>query len=180
MQGSVFLDFIRLANEQCGVGLVDHVLEQPGLASSGSYLANRSYEDRELIALALALGFESEVTPNQLLRNLGAQVFIRYASDYAGTLDAIGSTAGLLGAIDHHVANSGAILGPYADLLQVHGLHLDSGQLLLQSLMRPPLLDVATGFFAAATSYFAEDLTVVSTLEPDDGKIAADGEMQAS
>ena len=178
MEGSVILDFVALVKERCGAGPVEQALEQPGLASGGAYKANRGYEERELIALAVALSIDSDLTPNQLLRDLGTRAFEHYAREFGATLDETAGTAALLGGIDRHVADSGALLRPYADLLQVHGMRLNSGQLLLQSLMRPPLLEVATGFFAAAAEYYAEPMTVVSALDPDDAAYAGDNGLQ--
>lgn len=116
MKGLVFSEFLELVEQMYGYEMVDKIIENAHLPSSGSYTSVGTYSHLEMFELLTNLSKEVSISVDDLLRLYGNWFFDVLMNGHKRHLNNLTNSFDLLYAIEDHIHVEVKKLYPEAEL----------------------------------------------------------------
>lgn len=173
MKGIVFTEFLEMVEDRFGLEMVDRIVEQSDLASSGAYTAVGTYGHDELLQLVGQLSEALAVPVPDLVRAFAHHLFNSFTSTYPYVLKGLNSSIEMLQNVEGFIHVEVKKLYPDAELptIEFRALGDDCWELMYRS--RRPFADLCEGLIEACINHFGDDLHLERVdLEVDEGSAA--------
>ncbi|PRX57562.1 heme NO-binding domain-containing protein [Flagellimonas meridianipacifica] len=118
MKGIVFTEFLEMVESTFGLHVVDTIIENSDLPSSGAYTSVGTYDFNEMVALLTELSKETNISINDLLYSFGHYLFTGLAQAHPEVVSSYKTPLALLCCIEDHIHIHVRKLYPDAELPQ--------------------------------------------------------------
>lgn len=172
MKGIVFREFLQMVENKFGYDLVDQIIIDSKIESSGAYTSVGTYPHEELFLLVQELSKNTDISFSQLLTVYGEYVFDRFMSTYPHLTEKYFDAFTLLSHIEDTIHVEVLKLYPEAQLPSITTiLHTEQELKLVYSSSRK-MGDFAEGLIKSCLKYFNEQGTVEKEdLNSDQSKV---------
>ena len=103
MKGIVFTEFLEMVESTFGLHVVDTIIENSNLPSSGAYTSVGTYDFNEMVALLTELSKETNIPANDLLYSFGHYLFTGLAEAHPEVVSSYKTPLALLCCIEDHI-----------------------------------------------------------------------------
>ncbi len=103
MKGIVFTEFLELVEDKFGLEMVDTIITNSNLESSGIYTAVGTYSFSEMLQLLQHLSALTEISINNLLLTYGEHFFSTIEKSYPGLLATYNDPIEMISSIENHI-----------------------------------------------------------------------------
>ncbi|MEB3245042.1 MAG: heme NO-binding domain-containing protein [Vampirovibrionales bacterium] len=158
MKGIVFDLYHQLVCEKFGLKTWDALLNKVCPASGGAYTSGASYPDSELLALVSALGQQTKLGVDALIRSFGEFMFPRFARLYPEFFKPGYTLATFLKSVETIVHVEVLKLYPDAYVPKMHFEDDGPGRLMMTYQSRRKLCALAEGLLLGAARYYKTGL----------------------
>ncbi|MEM9077127.1 MAG: heme NO-binding domain-containing protein [Bacteroidota bacterium] len=116
MKGIVFTEFLEMVESTFGLHVVDTIIENSNLPSSGAYTSVGTYDFNEMVALLTELSKATQIPANDLLYTFGHYLFTGLAEAHPEVVSGYKTPLALLCCIEDHIHIHVKKLYPDAEL----------------------------------------------------------------
>ena len=170
MKGIVFTEFLEMVEDRFGLEMVDRIVEQSDLASSGAYTAVGTYDHDELLQLVGHLSATLAKPVPDLVRAFAHHLFKSFTSAYPYVLEGMNSSIELLQNVEGFIHVEVKKLYPDAELPKIDFRRLDDDCWELTYRSSRPFADLCEGLIEACSNHFGDKLNLErEDLEAVDG-----------
>lgn len=103
MKGVIFTDFLELVEEKFGLEMVDKIINQSDLESSGSYTAVGTYDFSEMLQLVTHLSANTDIAVDDLLLVFSEHLFNTFTKSHPDLVSHYEGPMDLLASIENHI-----------------------------------------------------------------------------
>ncbi len=103
MKGIVFTEFLEMVEQEYGLEIADHILENSQLESQGAYTAVGTYSHDEMLQLIGNLSTKTATDIPVLLKAFGRYLFDTFLSSYPSFFERTNSAFEFLESIENHI-----------------------------------------------------------------------------
>ncbi len=118
MKGIVFTEFLEMVESTFGLHVVDTIIENGDLPSSGAYTSVGTYDFNEMVSLLTELSKETNISSHDLLYSFGHHLFVGLAKSHPEVVAGYKTPLALLCCIEDHIHIHVKKLYPDAELPQ--------------------------------------------------------------
>ncbi|MDH3716479.1 MAG: heme NO-binding domain-containing protein [Planctomycetota bacterium] len=173
MKGIIFTEFLEMVEDRFGLEMVDRIIEQSDLESSGAYTAVGTYGHDELLQLVCQLSASLAIPVPDLVRAFAHHLFKSFTSTYPYVLEGLNSSIEMLQNVEDFIHVEVKKLYPDAELPTIgfRKLREDCWELTYRS--RRPFADLCEGLIEACINHFGDDVHLErEDLDVDEGSAA--------
>lgn len=132
MKGIVFTEFLDLVEEKFGLSMVDHIIENSDLPSSGVYTSVGTYNFSEMLQLLTNLSSATDVSVDDLLLVYGEHFFSVIEISYPGLLATYNDPIKMISSIESHIHVEVRKIYPDAELPTFQVIKKEKNSLVLK------------------------------------------------
>lgn len=103
MKGIVFTEFLEMVEEKFGLEVVDSIIEDADLPSSGIYTSIGTYEFNEMVSLITQLSDTVKIDVDTLIYTFGLYLFTSLGKAHPEVIQNYNTPLGLLYSIEDHI-----------------------------------------------------------------------------
>jgi len=103
MKGIIFTDFLELVEEKFGLEMVDKIINQSDLESSGVYTAVGTYDFSEMLQLVTHLSTNTDIAVDDLLLVFSEHLFKTLIKSHPDLVSHYEGPMDLLASIENHI-----------------------------------------------------------------------------
>lgn len=156
MKGIVFTELLEMVEEKFSANMVDDIIDDCDLASSGAYTAVGTYPHEEVVALVAALSKHTGISVIDLLKTFGEHLFGQFAKGYPSFFTNITGALPFLNGIEDVIHAEVKKLYPDAELPRFTSEIFTQNQLVLVYESTRHFEDLAEGLIIGCIKYFDE------------------------
>jgi hypothetical protein len=170
MKGIIFTEFLEMVEKDYGFEVLNRLIDNSNLPSSGVYSGVGTYDYKEFTSLLLGLSEVLDLDTNRLLKKFGYHVFETFRSNYSVFFENVNHPFQLLEQVDSHVHKEVLKLYPDAQLPKFNTVRRAENKMdmLYDSTRRMEYF--ALGLIEASLSHFKKEFSIEMT-EEIDGKV---------
>ena len=105
MKGVVFTEFLDLVETRFSANMVNDILQDAELPSSGAYTTTGTYPESDMVAMVVALSLRSRTPIPNLLRAFGEHLFGRFVQGHPGLFKGMTDTFEYLAGMENLIHN---------------------------------------------------------------------------
>ncbi len=163
MKGMVFTEFLEMVEEKFSPELVDQIIEECDLKSSGAYTAVGTYHHSEMVQLVSRLGEHTETGVSDLLRSFGVYLFGRFVAGYPQFFGEVKEVFDFLGKVDGYIHVEVRKLYPDAELPSIECETLSPDCMHVTYRSSRPLANLAEGLIQGCIAYYDDSVKLEMT-----------------
>ena len=171
MKGIVFTEFLEMVEKEFGFEMVDHLITNSDLPSSGIYTSVGTYHHSEMVELLTNLSVKSEIAPNVLLKAFGKYLFNTFLGAYPQFFSEVDNAFDFLESIDKHIHVEVKKLYPDAALPKFETEENDQGQMIMTYMSERKLSDLAEGLIENSVEHYGKPYHVSKENLKEDGSV---------
>lgn len=173
MKGVVFTEFLDLVEDKFGYEMVDRIIVESELSSSGAYTAVGTYPFAEMVKLLGRLSHNTNIPIDQLLYLYGKHFFSLWLKSYPHFIEQVDNAFQLFESIDHYIHIEVQKLYPNAELPHFDSHQLNEYQLEMIYTSPRKMADFAQGLIESSMAHYGQKGTIEKTiLNPEGTKVS--------
>lgn len=160
MKGIVFTEFLDMVENKFGPDMVDDIIDESNLPSSGAYTSVGTYDHHELLSLVQTLSLKTGIDKKKLTQIYGHHLFFRFSELMPVFFEKPISTFDFLKSVHDTIHVEVKKLYPDAALPEFIAEELGPQSLKMTYKSRCPLADFAHGLMQGCADYFNESFII--------------------
>jgi len=170
MKGIIFVQFIKMVEEQFGLETAERIVEQSELSTKGAYTSVGAYDHTELLQLVSHLSKQENIPVPDLLRSFGNYMFKILADAYPVFLENVDGVFSLLANVESIIHMEVRKLYPDAALPGFSHRFVGKNRMELTYSSPRPFSEFAHGLIEDCIEHFSEPVSIESVENlPGDG-----------
>ena len=171
MKGIVFTEFLEMVEKEFGYEMVDIIIDESDLPSSGIYTSVGTYHHAEIVQLLSNLSDKSKIDAQVLLKAFGKYLFDGFLKAYPQFFDAVDNPFDFLISIDNHIHVEVLKLYPDATLPRFDTKRLEDGSLEMTYKSERKMASLAEGLIEKSIAYYETSHVIEKELINEDGSV---------
>lgn len=159
MKGIVFTEFIEMAEQRFGPGVVDDVLERSKLPNGGAYTAVGTYDHAELLRMVEQLSSISTIDAGVLVKAFGEHLMTRFFVMYPQFFRGVSSTFEFLPRVEQYIHVEVRKLYPDAELPSFECRQPSAASMEVIYRSARPFANLAEGLMSGCARHFNEHIS---------------------
>ena len=160
MKGVVFTEFLDMVESLFSADMVDDIIEDCTLKSSGTYTSVGTYDYEELLLLVTALSKRSDLAVKELVQKYGHHLFFRFHDMFPVFFEKQNSAFEFLGSVHGHVHVEVKKLYPDAALPNFETKNVNENELVMIYRSHCPFSDFAEGLIHGCVEFYDENIEI--------------------
>ncbi|MDE0852049.1 heme NO-binding domain-containing protein [Yoonia sp.] len=156
MKGVIFVELLKMAEDDFGEDAVDMVLDKIDLDNDGAFTTVGNYPCSELVKIVMAFSEHSGISPEALQRKFGHWVMAHFVEHYAEFFAGKADSFAMLEAVDGEIHVEVKKLYPDADLPVFSTERMGADHLEMTYSSPRPLVEFCYGMIEACLDHFDE------------------------
>ena len=173
MKGIVFVEFLKMVDEQLGMEVTEEIVQKSDLPSQGHYTSVGTYDDAEMVALVTQLHLKTKIPVETLLKSFGSFLFKSFAVRYKDMLGNINDSFDMLRKIENYIHVEVKKIYKEANLPTFGYEDVSEKKLKLIYSSERKMPDLAEGLIEATMKHFEETFTITREVIKEDNSCVA-------
>lgn len=169
MKGIVFTEFLEMVEEKFGLEVVDSIIDESDLPSSGIYTAIGTYDFNEMVSLITSLSKTVNMEVNDLIYAFGHYLFTSLGKAHPEVIQSYNNPLGLIYAIEDHIHVHVRKIYPDAELPTFKILDKTNNSLSMIYSSSRGLYRLAHGLIEKCFEHYNSTVSVAYKLLKEDG-----------
>lgn len=159
MKGIVFVELLKLIEDQHGLVFLDDVIQRAELPNKGAYTAVGTYPHSEMISLVTALSDLSGLPVDEALQLYGSHLFHIFTKSYPAFFEGVDSSIRFLASVNDYIHVEVRKLYPDAELPKIYLKAVDDDNAVVTYRSSRPFAHLALGLVRGCLVHFNDGFT---------------------
>lgn len=160
MKGLVFTEFLEMVEKKFSPQIVDQIIEESNLASSGAYTTLGNYDYREMLQLVSHLSKHTQIPAKELVQTFGRELFRSFVKNFSHFFTGLRDAFEFLRHVEDYIHIEVTKLYPKAELPTFKFEQKAPHHLELTYRSKRPFADLAHGLIEGCILHYQEEISV--------------------
>ncbi len=160
MKGIVFVEFLKLVENQFSTDMVDTIIDAAELPSNGAYTSVGYYDHTEMVKLVSVLSEKTGIAVTDLLKLYGNYLFSRFYNLFPQYFQGADTAFDFLDKVDKYIHAEVLKLYPDAQLPKIIVISRDETNIVMEYQSPRHFNDLAYGLIEGCFTYYQTAVTI--------------------